>query len=154
MAMLFTSCNLKSNVDNIQIQKIVVKVGVSYKIDLEKETYTVYFRDGSFYEAKFTLSNKDKSDISKISKECGLNKLKGNINVEDNCQISPKVYTELSFYAGSNNVLVSIDAACDNHPFFKQGEPQRILRFLKFLNEKIFSKPEVSKAPKTDIRYM
>jgi len=153
IAMLF-ACNPESKVNDIQIQKIIVKTGVSYKIDLEKETYTVYFMNGTSYYCKFTLSDKEKKDISNMSQECGLARLTGNVQVEDKCQMFPKVFTEMSFYAWDNNVQVSIDESCDKHPFFKKRESEDILKFLKFLRAIVSSKPEVIKAPKTDIRYM
>lgn len=153
LAMLF-ACNPKSNDKDIQIQKIIVKTGHHDKIDLEKETYTVYFMNGTSYDCKFTLSDQEKMDILKMAQVCGLAKLKGDIQVEDNCQMFPKVYTKLSFYAGDNKVQVSIDGGCDKHPLLKQGEAEDILKFLEFLHKKIASKPEVVKAPKTDIHYM
>ncbi|WP_167289183.1 hypothetical protein [Paraflavitalea devenefica] len=151
--MLF-ACNPKSNDKDIQIQKIIVKTGAHAKIDLEKETYTVYFMNGKSYDCKFTLSDQEKTDIFKTAQVCGLAKLKGTIQVEDNCDMFPKVYTKLSFIAGSNNVQVSIDRGCNKHPLFKQGESEDIIKFLTFLHKKIASKPEVVRAPKTDIRYM
>ena len=153
IVMLF-ACNPKSNDTDIQIQKITVKMGMSYKIDLEKETYTVYFMNGTSYDCRFTLSDKDRMEILKMAKFCGLTKLTGNIEVEDNCDMAPKVMTEMSFYAGVSKVQVSIDEFCDEHPFFKQRQPEEILKFLTFLRKKIFSKPEVIKAPQTDVRYM
>lgn len=153
IAILF-ACSPKSNDKDIQIQKIIVKTGHHDKIDLEKETYTVYFMNGTSYDCKFTLSDQDKADISKMAQVCGLAKLTGDIKVEDNCDRFPKVYTKLSFTAGGNNVQVTIDGSCDEHPLFKQGESEDILKFLEYLHKKIASKPEVIKAPKTDVMYM
>jgi hypothetical protein len=153
IAMLF-ACSPKSNDKDIQIQKIIVKTGHHDKIDLEKETYTVYFMNGTSYDCKFTLSDQEKKDILKMAQVCGLAKLKGTIQVEDKCDMFPKVYTELSFSAGGNNVQVSIDGGCDQHPLFKQGESEDILKFLTFIYKKIAAKPEVVRAPKTDIHYM
>lgn len=148
------ACNPKSKTDDVQIQKMIIKMGQSYKIDLEKETYTVYFMNGTSYDCKFTLNNQEKTDINEMAKECGFTKLQGNVRIEDECRMFPKVMTELSFYAGNNHVQVSIDAGCSKHPWIKDQEADGIVKFLKFLNEKVMVKPEVAKAPQTDIRYM
>lgn len=144
ITMLF-ACNPESKVDDIQIRKLIVKTGHHEKIDLEKETYTVYFMDLTSYDCKFTLTDKEKMDIVKMAQDCGLTKLKGNVRIEGKCDIFPVVMTEMSFDAGNNHVQLSTDG-CDNH--------SKIEKFLSFLHKTISSKPEVVKAPKTDIRYM
>lgn len=153
IALPFTACNLKRDVADIPIEKITVKMGSSYKIDLENAAYTVYFFNGSSYDCKFTLSDQDKKDILKMANGLGLTQLKGNIQVEDNCQFFPKVFTQLSFYAGSNPVHISIDAGCDKHSILKRQHASGIIDFLAFLHKRIFSKPEVLRAPQTDISY-
>jgi hypothetical protein len=151
---ILLACNPERKEDDVQIQKIIVKMGHSYKIDLEKETYTVYFMNGTSAESKFTLSDQERTDILKMSQECGLGKFTGNVKVEDNCNMFPKILTKMSFSAGGNNVEVSIDQFCKEHVWTQRKEAKRVLKFLKFLREKIFAKPEVAKAPKTDVMYL
>jgi hypothetical protein len=152
IALLF-ACNPETKVDDIQVQKIIVKTGQHVKIDLEKETYTVYFMNGTSYDSKFTLTDQEKMDIIKMAQDCGLPQLKGNIRMEGHCNIFPVVVTELSFDAGDKHVQVSTDG-CDDHSIFKDREAEKIVKFLRFFHKTIYSKPEVAKAPKTDIRYM
>lgn len=154
IATLFIACKPASKDNDIQIQQLTVKKGHSYKIDLEKATYTVYFMNGRSSDYKFTLSDQEKRDISKMAQVCGLTKLTGKVEIEDKCDMFPKVMTELSFSVGKNHVQVSIDAGCDEHPLFKQGKAEDIIKFLKFLQDKIAAKPEVAKAPQSDVRYM
>jgi hypothetical protein len=159
IAMLF-ACNPKSNgtatdttANKTPIEKITVKLGFHEKIDLDKETYTVYFRDLTAKEYKFRLSDTDKTEIANMAQQCGLGQLKDSIAVKDNCRMFPKVMTEFSYYAGGNKVKVIIDEFCDEHPLFKRELPKNILTFLTFLHKKIRIKPEVATAAQTDIIY-
>jgi hypothetical protein len=160
IAMLL-ACNPKSNgtatdtaaTDNTPIEKITVKLGFHEKIDLDKETYTVYFRNLTAKEYKFTLSDTDKAEIAKMARQCGLAQLKDSTHVEDKCQMFPKVMTEFSYYAGGHKVKVIVDEFCDEHPLFKRQQAEKIQNFLTFIHKMVRIKPEVATAAQTDITY-
>lgn len=174
IALLFASCGSQNNdtpaasnadsaaatanaVDsaaNIPIENIVIKTGFHEQIDLDKETFTVYFRNLTSKEYKFTLTDSDKVAIANMARECELASLKDSIHVDDKCTFFPKVMTRFSYTAGGNQVKVVIDEYCDKHPFFKRSLPENIQTFLTFVHKMIRVKPEVAKAAKTDISYM
>ena len=140
--------------------EIIIEYAQSYKYDLTRSVYTVFYLDKPTTEIKFSLSNEEKNKIIekyydlRIHKISGIDKEMGTIYIQDRCWIMPKLYTILHVKAKNRLQDIQIDESCDDFHWRNSNRAKRINKFLQLIDEILQSKPEIKNAPKSDIGYM
>jgi hypothetical protein len=131
---------------------VVIDASESYKFDLKKATYTVYFMSKSPVEVKFSLSKNEKEEISRKYRSLGINNLPPELTVTSNCVNSPTLFTIVIISSKSLNQKIRIPLGCDY--IDEQQRGNQIREFIITVTNIVKSKPEVKDAPKSDIVYM
>ena len=139
---------------------ITINVAQSYKYDLTKSEYTVYFMDRPDTILKFLLSPDEATKIVdkyyalEIDNITGVDKELGTIYIEDNCMIMPKPYTILHVKSKSKSQDIQIDEGCDNYSIDNAKRGKSVKAFLDFIRDIMKSKPEIKNAPHSNVIYM
>ena len=164
---LLTGCNPSNNPKQIREKvpvdknlRVVIKNGLSDKVDLMKGVYTVFFIGKPPVEVKFELTSAEKAQIINKYYFLALYELKevnahwGTIYIEDECMTMPKIYTYLTVEGDGITQQIQIDESCDDYSRGKSDRAQRVKTFLEFVNGIIKVKPGMKDAPESDIIYM
>ncbi len=139
---------------------IIINVAQSYKYDLTKGEYTVYFMDRPDTVLKFLLSPAEATKIVdryytlEIDNITGVDKELGTIYIEDNCMMMPKPYTILHIKSKSNSQDIQIDEGCDNFSIGNVKRGKSVKAFLDFIRDIMKSKSEIKNAPHSNVIYM
>lgn len=137
---------------------IVINMAQSYKFDLTKGLYTVYFMDRPDTTIKFLLTpdetNKiiDKYYDLEIDNITEVEKELGKILIEDNCLTMPKPYTILHVRSKTKSQDIQIDEGCNDF----SGNTKRgkaVSMFLGFIRTILKLKPEIKNAPYSNVEY-
>ncbi len=152
IVILFLSCahHTKNNI-NIELK---MEIGNSYKYDILKELYVIYYINKPPTEIKFKLSDMEKKSINKKYYELNLDKLPEKLTIENNCNIMPKVFNVLNIKRDQLMQQIRIDRSCNDYSLFKKGKAKRINDFIDFIKNILNSKPEIKNAPKSNIHYL
>jgi len=143
-------CSPKKPIDNNI--SIIINNAQSYKWDLKKQTYTIFFVSKPPLEVKFSLSQSEKKTIISKYYELNLNNLGEKVEFNDECLSMPKLFTTLSIYAQSWSQQITIDESCND--FQDSKNAKNVKAFLEFVKGIIASKPEIKKLPRSDIMYL
>lgn len=158
LILIFFGCS-SNNINDKNIE-IVIEFAQSYKYDLHKEVYTVFYINKPPDEIKFHLSDNEKRkiigkyydlDINKIS---GKDKITGNTYIEDKCMIMPKLFTIIHVKGKDKLQEIQIDVGCDDFYLSNFSKAKRIKKFLQFVDGIVKSKPQIKNAPTSNIMYM
>lgn len=69
--------------------------------------------------------------------------------------IMPKLYTHLTIVNGNITQKIKVDEDCDEYRTVETGNlAQRIKAFVQLIDKIVKAKPEVKKAPLSDIMYL
>lgn len=134
--------------------QIVIDIPFSYKYDLNKGIYTVFFDGRPPLEVKFSFTNKEWDKIANSYYELQLNEIKGITEIEDECQIMPKFYTILNITTRNGSQRIKIDDSCDNFYISNWVKAHRINKFINIVFEILKSKKEIKNAPYSNIMYL
>jgi hypothetical protein len=144
--------------------EIVIEDAQSYKYDLTKEVFTIFFMAKTPVNIYFHLTDDERNRIIDkyyelgINQMVGKNKITGNIYIEDNCMDMPKLTTILKVKSKERLQVIEIDTGCDDfyQPFYlsNYNVAKRIKDFLQFALSIIQSKPSLKNSPQSDIIYM
>lgn len=151
------SCSSKVKDTNIEI---IINDNQSYKYDLKNNVYTIYYMNKAATEIKFNLSKEEKHTIInsyytlKIDKITDINKITGNIYIDDKCTTMPKSFTKLHIKTNYSLQEIQIDEDCNDFYLSNYLKAKRIKRFLKVIRNILQSKPQIKNAPVSDIMYM
>lgn len=89
--------------------------------------------------------------LDKIKK---INKITGNIYIEDKCNVMPKDHTIFQVKTKEKIQEIQIDVNCDSFYSSNFIEANRIKSYIKFILGIIQSKSEIKSSPISDIIYM
>lgn len=152
------NCCTMNNIEHQNID-IIIEYAQSYKYDLKNEVFTVRFMNKSPLDIKFYLNKSERQRIIDKYYALNINQIKkidartGNIYIEDNCMIMPKFFTMLNINGKGIRQVIQIDTGCDEYNL-GANEAKRIKKFIKFTLDIIQAKPEIKKAPSSDVIYM
>jgi len=151
---LFLSCGRINNPqDDPDDIGIVISIADSYKIDLTKQTYTVYFIKGDSLEIEFTLDSREKNKIISKKNSLKYDRSLDRIWISDSCWIAPKLYTMLSIKSAGRINQISIDDGCDNFEIADKELAIQLEEFISLVKEIIYLKKEIKNAPESDWGY-
>jgi len=150
LLLVLSCCSIKKK-DNIGL---IVEVASSYKYNFIDETYTIFHLSKSPQIIKFKLTAEEKKEISEKYYELGLDELPQNLEVKDNCDIMPKLFTSISIIKKDKLRTIKIDRGCDDFKFYNKKKALKIKEFLDFLLNILNSRNEIKNAPKSDIIYI
>lgn len=151
------SCSTNKQQEDIGI---IIKSNQSYRYDLINGTYTVFFTNNTPVVIKFRLTNKEVNAINheyyalKLYKMEKINKITGNIYIEDNCLVMPKDVTIMKIQTREKTQIIQIDFYCNSFKSSNREKANKIKNFIAYVLNIIDSKPEIKKAPLSDIMYM
>lgn len=143
-----------------KITKLEIEDAHSYKYDLDKCIYTVFYMDKQPLEIPFSLTAVEKEQILraynelKISELNEKNAITNNILIEDNCMTMPKLFTTLNISANGISRQIQIDEECKSYSFNNLWKAKRVKEFLSVIWKILKSKSEIKNAPKSDVIYM
>ncbi len=156
--LFFYSCSPQDEID--KNLAITIQSSQSYKYDLENEVFTIFYVSKKPTEIKFHLTNEERNEIIKkyyslkLNKISKIDKITGNIYIEDKCITMPKIYTILRIQSQNTSQEIQIDTGCDNYDSSNFIEANKIKEFIKFALNIIQSKPGIKNSPTSDIMYM
>ena len=157
LLILFSSCSLKPKHEPIEV---IVKFNESYKYDLSKGEYTIFYLNQPPTIINFHLSAQEMKEIQNKYYSLNIDKIKKNdkrnekIFMVDNCRIMPKDNTILNIQSKNIKQEIQIDLYCNSYPLSNWIEARHVKRFIAFVVKIIRSKPEIKNAPLSDILYM
>lgn len=140
--------------------EIIINDDQSYKYDLKNGIYTIFYMSKPPSEIKFTSSKEEKNKIIdsyytlKIDEITDIDKITGNIYIEDNCTTMPKSFTRLHIKTNYLLQEIQIDEDCNDFYLSNYIRANRIKRFLRIIRNILQSKPQIKNAPESDIWYM
>ena len=156
--------NLNKDVIKDKNLEIQIEDAQSYKYDLSKGIFTIFFMGKTPLKINFQLTNDEKNKIIDkyyelgINQIAGKNEIAGNIYIEDNCLDMPKLTTILKVKSKGRLQMIEIDTSCDDfyQPFYlsNYNVPKRLKDFLQFIFTILQSKPSIKNSPQSDIMYM
>lgn len=153
------SCSTNENGKEENV-RILIESGQSYAYDLANETYTVFFIGKEPYTTRFRLTDAENADIAERYYRSGIagmrnvSSAKDEVLIEDECMMSPKIYTTVTVTGSGAYKRIAIDEGCDDFRLSNFGRANAVKDFLDFVRKVVSSKPEVKRAPLSDIMYM
>lgn len=151
IAIIFNACASKQKDENI---KIVIDYPNSYRYDLDKQVFTVFFSTKPPLEIKFSITKHERTKIKNEYYKLGIDDFAGNTDFADKCVIMPKLYTMLSIKTGSKIQRIQIDEGCNNFVLSNFIKANRVKSFLNLIRNILQSKPQIKNAPTSDIIYL
>jgi hypothetical protein len=133
---------------------IEIKFAQTWKADLKKDTYTLFYLSRPPLEIKLGLTEAEKSSIVDAWYSLELDRLSGQTMVDDNCHSMPKLQTVIRTSTATHSQEITIDTHCEDFFFFDSGKAGRVKKFIKLVRGIIFSRPAVRDAPESDVFYM
>lgn len=164
---LVVSCKAKTDADAIKeivaLHKsfqVEVTHGQSSKVDVMHGIYTVFFAEKPALEIKFSLTPVEKEQIIRTYYTLALDKLTAvdahwkTFYIDDDCMIMPTIYTYLTVKRDTITQRIQIDKACEDYKWRRGGKAKRVKAFLQVVDRILNAKPELKKAPASDIMYL
>ena len=147
------SCSSKQKIEDESIA-FVINYAQSYSYDLQKQAYTVFSYLNRDTTVHFNLTNQEKKKIIHKYYDLDLDELEGKLRIEDECLTMPKLYTTLIVKSKSQTQEFIIDEDCKDYKskFVSQGK--RVSAFLEVVRNVLKEKPEIKKAPTSEIMYL
>lgn len=133
---------------------LIIEVGQSYKFDMANGIYTVFFSNKPKVEIRFFLTEKEKQEITWQYYSCGIDDIKDDLEISDECNNMPKIYTTLLIQNSGGSVKFRIDEECNDFYFSNYRKAKKIKSFLVAFRKITNQKMEVKNAPKSDIMYL
>lgn len=139
---------------------ISITYAQSYECNLTTGVYTVNNYSKEPIHIQFDLTNEEKSGLVDKYYELGLDKIErinpitGNTLIEDDCSIMPKLYTVVKINSKTKRQEFQIDNECEDFKDQSIKDAKSVKQFLDFVDKIIKSKPEIRKAPKSNIVYL
>ena len=116
LLILFVVCQCKNDVENYAPVDAKIKIGESYEIDVKAKIYTVFFLEKPPLKVKFQLTVEEEREIYKYYSNIDFAGLAFEEPLPDNCNMFPKIYTQLIFHRANRDQKVVIDIDCDKFP--------------------------------------
>ncbi|MDZ4793323.1 MAG: hypothetical protein SGI83_03510 [Bacteroidota bacterium] len=147
----FAKCKIK-NYSNERVD-IVIEIVQSYKYDIGKKVYTVYFLEKKPNEIFFELSKEEDMKVQEKYYALNLDKCNGNFEIENNCLITPKLYTVVTMNSKNNKQRIKIYSDCNKYSSKDLKMAKRVNEFINFIIELVQKKPEIRNAIPSDMLY-
>ena len=157
LIVIFLGCSSNNKDKNVEI---IIEDAQSYKYDLKKEVYTIFYTNKVPTEIKFDLSKEEKDKIAEKYYDLRINKISGNdkrsksIYIEDDCMTMPKLFTKIHLRTKNNLQEIKIDEGCNNFKLSNFNKAKRIKEFIQFVKQIVKSKPQIKNAAESNIIYM
>ena len=134
--------------------EIIVEYGNSYKIDITKQKYTVFYMGKKPVEAKIALSEEEERNMINRYYDNKLDKLGEIAVIEDECNVMPKIYTRVIVKLGKKIQEIQIDQSCDRYSLTSKMWASRIKNFLELVQVLILNKDNIKSIPHSDAGYL
>lgn len=145
-------CAGKREVDrNIAIE---VAFAQTWKVDLKKDTFTMFYISRSPLAINLGLTGAEKTRITDAWYSLELDQFSPQTTINDNCHIMPKLNTIIRAMTTAHSQEITIDAHCEDFSLFNEKKAERVKKFIKIVQDIVFSKPAIRDAPKSDVFYM
>jgi hypothetical protein len=152
MILSFTSCAGKRDIDTTI--SIEISNAQTWKIDLKKDVYTVFYLSKPPLEIKLGLTEDEQKRLIDTWYSLELDRIPGKTLLNDKCLIMPKLYAVIRATTAHTSQEITIDNNCDDFSLFDAGKAERVKKFIKLVKDIVFSRPAVRDAPKSNIFYM
>jgi hypothetical protein len=150
------SCNSENKNMDGNIHIIIDYTGDGFNpfasFDLLDESYTIYYISKPALVIKVNLSKAERNLIVKHYYSYRLDKIKGVREFKDRCPGFPKNLTIIR--VAQKNQEIKIDDGCNEFIFGDEAEANWVKKFLVLVDEILKIKPEILKAPESDILYI
>jgi len=151
VAIIFGSCSPNKKEEDI---KITIDYPQSYRYEIDKELYTVFFLSKPALHIKFSLTKVELTKIKTKYYDLGIDNIADDTNFKDDCMIMPKLKTILTVKSESAIQRIEIDEDCDDFYVSNFLKANKVKEYLKIIREILKAKPEIKNAPMSDIMYM
>jgi hypothetical protein len=154
LCILLLSCTANKAKDkNIQI---IIDLPSSYKYDLNKRVYTIFFLSRPPLEVQFSLTDKEWDKIVDAYYSLELDELKGKTEIGECLTLltMPHFQTMLNIKTKLGLQQIKIENDCDDFPISVSAKAGRINKFLDVVFEILKKKKEIQNAPNSDIMYI
>jgi len=152
VTMSCAGCGIKREVDrNVAIE---VAFAQTWKVDLKKDSFTMFYISRSPLAINLGLTQAEKTRITDAWYSLELDQLSPQTTIHDNCRGMPKLNTVIRARTAAHSQEITIDAHCDDFSLFDSKKAERVKKFIKIIQDIVFSRPTVKGAPNSDVFYM